>query len=182
MDKQLYHQEEKELTDFKKKIEEDHVFLDDIETFVNKYEDLLNETKVITKISDRLQKKLDTANQKIQSQNTQITKKNEELGVTIDKLTKARVGRKASTIILTVAIILFVSEEFYLEAVIEEYVNIPYLGLGIKLLIALILKFLESGLEGFYMNREKDKIIKDSGVTEGDRRLSKSTAFATNSN
>lgn len=159
MDKQLYHQEEDHLNRFREKVKGKDVFLEDIEGFIDSYEDLLNETKVITRISDRLQKKLDKANQKILNQNVQISKANEDLKDTIDKLAVARVGKKASTIMFTAAIVLFVSEEYYLSPVVEQYVNIPYLSLALKGVIALALKFIESGLESYYLRQEKTKIM-----------------------
>lgn len=162
MDKQLYHQEEHHLKSFREKVKNKDVFIEDIEGFVNGYEDLLNETKVITRISDRLQKKLDKANQKIHSQNVQISKANADLKDTIGKLAKARVGKKASTIMFTAAIVLFVSEEYYLSPVVEQYINLPYLSLALKGMIALMLKFVESGLEGYYLKQEKSKIMKNT--------------------
>ena len=159
MKKQLYHQEEENLKKFRDKVKGKDVYIEDIESFIDGYEDLLNETKVITRISDRLQKKLDKANQKIHSQNVQISKTNSDLKDTIGKLAKATVGKKASTIMFTAAIILFVSEEYYLSPIVEQYVNVPYLSLALKGVIALMLKFIESGLEGYYLKQEKSKIM-----------------------
>lgn len=175
MDQQLYHQEEKQLQNFKELLKNNEVFVEDIDNILQNYEDLLNESKVITRISDRLQKKLDKANIRIQTQNGQITKTNSELKETIGHLARARVGKKASTIMFTAAIFLFVTEEYYLSSIIEQYVNLPYISLAIKGLIALFLKFVESGLEGFYLKREKAKIMNNS-VVASDRRFSRPLA------
>lgn len=157
--RELYHEEIKKLKDFRSRLDTHAIYKQDLESFSDDYEELVAQAKVITRVSDRLQKKLDNANIQIREQNDEIKLKNTELEKTIQQLVQARVGRKASTIMFTLAIVLFISEEFFLEEMIESYVSIPYLGLIIKGLIALGLKFFESGLETFFLNQEKKKII-----------------------
>lgn len=157
--KELYHEEQKILTDYVGKVKKKEVHLEDAVNIAVHYKDLLDQSKVITRISDRLQKKLDQANQKIKNQNVEIQKQNTELEETVAKLVKVTVGKKASRIMLMVAIVLFISEEYFLGPVIEEMVDIPFLDLGIKGMIALFLKFFESWLETYFMNREKSKIL-----------------------
>lgn len=157
--RELYHEEIKKLKDFRSRLDTHAIYKQDLESFSDDYEELVAQAKVITRVSDRLQKKLDNANLQIREQNDEIKLKNSELEKTIQQLVQARVGRKASTIMFTLAIVLFISEEFFLEDMIESYVSIPYLGLIIKGLIALGLKFFESGLETFFLNQEKKKII-----------------------
>ncbi|MEQ9305390.1 MAG: hypothetical protein RJQ14_15885 [Marinoscillum sp.] len=157
--KELYHEEIKKLKDFRSRLDTHAIYKQDLESFSDDYEELVAQAKVITRVSDRLQKKLDNANIQIREQNDEIKSKNLELEDTIKQLVAARVGRKASTIMFTLAIILFISEELFVEDLIESYVSIPYLGLIIKGLLALSLKFLESGLESFFLNQEKKKII-----------------------
>lgn len=157
--RELYHEEVKRLKDFRSKLDAHAIYKQDLELFSDEYEELVAQAKVITRVSDRLQKKLDTANIQIREQNDQIKLKNVELEETIRQLVQARVGRRASTIMFTLAIVLFVSEEFFLEDIIESYVTLPYLELGVKGGIALFLKFFEGGLESFFLNREKRKIL-----------------------
>ncbi|REE02181.1 hypothetical protein [Marinoscillum furvescens] len=157
--RELYHEEIKKLKDFRSRLDTHAIYKQDLESFSDDYEELVAQAKVITRVSDRLQKKLDNANLQIREQNDEIKLKNTELEKTIQQLVQARVGRKASTIMFTLAIVLFISEEFFLEEMIESYVSIPYLGLIIKGLIALGLKFFESALETFFLNQEKKKII-----------------------
>ena len=160
--KDLFTEEERVLSGYRRKIEKEDVYLEDTESFANNFKDLIDQTRVITRISDRLQKKLDLANQKISSQNHEIGQKNELLENTIIELTRTRVSKKASTILLTLALILFISEQYLLEPLIESYIIIPYLGIVLKGLIALSLKFFETGLENFFMKKEQGEILKNS--------------------
>ena len=164
--RELYHEEIRKLKDFRSKLDTHAIYQNDLDEFSDHYEDLVAQSNVITRVSDRLQKKLDTANILIKEQNEDIKLKNLELENTIKQLVEARVGRKASTIIFTLAIVLFVSEEVFLEDIIESYVSMPYLDLIIKGGIALSLKFFESGLESFFLNQEKRKIIKQEKKEE----------------
>lgn len=161
--KDLFTEEEKVLSSYRRKIEKEDVYLEDAESFANSYKDLIDQTRVITRISDRLQKKLDMANQKIRSQNEVIGQKNELLENTIIELTRAKVSKKASTILLTLALILFISEQYLLEPLIESYVVIPYLGIVLKGLIAFSLKFFETGIENYFMKKEQSEILKNRG-------------------
>ncbi|SFC70368.1 protein of unknown function [Flexibacter flexilis DSM 6793] len=111
---------------------------------------------VVTSISDRLQKKLNQANETLQQQaeeirqiNQDLNFKNKELQETVDALTKARAGRRAATIVLFIAVGLFIVSEA-IEWVIEnmtQNVLAVYWVILIKLLIALLLKPIESVLE-----------------------------------
>ncbi|MFT6783517.1 MAG: hypothetical protein ACJA1A_003457 [Saprospiraceae bacterium] len=158
---ELYHEEIRRLKDFRAKLDTHAIFKNDLDDFSSDYEELLAQARVITRVSDRLQKKLDNANVQIKEQNDQIKVKNVELEATIQELAKARVGRKASTIMFTLAIILFISEEYFVEPIIETFVSIQYLGIAIKGALALMLKFFEGGLESFFLNQEKRKILKE---------------------
>lgn len=113
------------------------------------YSELLDQTKLITKVSDKLQNKLNSANEALEV-------KNIELSNTIDELTKARVGRKAQTIILFIGLTLFILEEIVLEPLIDSIVrdNI-WISLGVKMVIAFLLKPLESFVEGWLLKAAK---------------------------
>lgn len=161
--KDLFTEEERVLSGYRRKIENQDIYLEDAESFASNYKDLIDQTRVITRISDRLQKKLDMANQKIKSQNHEIGQKNELLENTIIELTRAKVSKKASTILLTLALILFISEQYLLEPFIESYVIIPYLGIVLKGLIAFSLKFFETGIENYFMKKEQGEILKNRG-------------------
>ncbi len=161
MDKnqELYYDEISSLREFRSKIDSHAVYKEDLDDFSNEYEELIAQAKVITRVSDRLQKKLDNANLQIRDQNEEIKFKNIELKDTVDQLVKARVGRRASTIMLSVALILFVLEQIFLEPLIEENIDIPYVGLGILGILFILVKVLESSLEKYFMNQEKRKIL-----------------------
>lgn len=113
------------------------------------YSELLDQTKLITKVSDKLQNKLNTVNEALEV-------KNIELSNTIDELTKARVGRKAQTIILFIGLSLFILEEIVLEPLIDSIVkdNI-WISLAVKLVIAFLLKPLESFVESWLLKTAK---------------------------
>ena len=157
--RELYYDEIDSLRKFRSKIETHAIYKEDLDAFSDEYEELIAQAKVITRVSDRLQKKLDNANLQIRDQNEEIKNKNIELADTVDQLAKAKVGKRASTIMLTVAIILFILEQILLEPIIEENIDVPYVGLGILALLFFLIKFLEGGLEKYFMNQEKKKIL-----------------------
>jgi prefoldin subunit 5 len=115
------------------------------------YSDLLDQTRLITKVSDKLQNKLNSAYESLEH-------KNIELQSTIDELTKARVGRKAQTIILFIGLSLFILEEIVLEPIIDSIVqNNIWVSLVIKLVIAFLLKPLESFVESWLLKTTQKK-------------------------
>ncbi|MEO9967187.1 MAG: hypothetical protein ABJF11_15415 [Reichenbachiella sp.] len=158
--KELYHEEQKILSEYVGKVKKKDVNLEDAVGIAMHYKDLLDQSKVITRISDRLQKKLDHANQKIKSQNSEIQKKNGELEVTIDQLDKMTMGKKATRLLFGLFIVLFVSEQLFLEPIIDSWTQgSNYIGIGILLVIAISLKFFESKLEQYFTGQRKKKIL-----------------------
>jgi hypothetical protein len=115
------------------------------------YSELLDQSRLITRVSDKLQNKLNSAYEAVEV-------KNIELRNTIDELTKARVGRKAQTIILFIGLSLFVLEELVLEPIVDKATgNDIWVSLGIKLVIAFLLKPLESFVEGWLLTKANKK-------------------------
>lgn len=123
------------------------------------YEDLVDQSKLITKVSDRLQKKINKANDALES-------KNNELSETLDALTKAKVGRRATTITLVIFVVLFLVTEAFVEPPIEELSHEWFKGnetadmafsLGVKGALALLLRPIEKIVEGILVKREKAK-------------------------
>lgn len=157
--KELYHEEIKKLKDFRSRLETHAIYKQDLDNFSDDYEELVAQAKVITRVSDRLQKKLDTANIQIREQNEEIKTKNIQLEETIEQLAKAKVGRKASTIMLTVALLLFVLEQLVLEPIIESTFSMANLDLVVLAGLFFIVKFLESGLEKYFVKQEQKKIM-----------------------
>lgn len=164
--RELYHEEVSNLNNFRLKLDSHALFKEDLDHFSDQYEELVAQAKVITRVSDRLQKKLDTANTQIKEQNLEIKDKNDVLKVTVDQLVKARVGRRASTIMLTVALVLFIVEQIFLQPIIEENITIPFMDLGILIVLFFIIKSLESTLESYFMNQEKKKILEKEKVED----------------
>jgi len=163
--RELYFDEIESLRKFRSKIETHAIYKEDLDSFSDEYEELIAQAKVITRVSDRLQKKLDNANLQIREQNEEIKDKNVQLADTVDQLAKAKVGRRASTIMLTVAVVLFILEQIFIEPIIEQNINVPYVGLGILALLFFIVKFFEGALEKFFMNKEKQKILEGEKQT-----------------
>mgnify|MGYP003682582485 FL=1 len=134
--------------------------------FISHYEDLLDQSKLITKVSDRLQKKIIKAT-------TTVEEKNAELQNTIDALTKAKVGRKAATMTLGIAIFLFLLGEGLLEPQIDKWIansslaeyrfdNVNFIGLALKAVIAILIRPIEKLVEKRMMNQAmKEKELKE---------------------
>ena len=164
----LYQEEINNLKKFQKKIDTHAIYKKDLEFFSDQYEEIIAQAKVITRVSDRLQKKLDKANSKIRDQNAVIQDKNEALEVTIEKLAKARVGKKAAAMMVSIALILFIIEQIFLQPIINQYLRTflseEYVFLGSLLVFGLLfflVKFFEGSLERYFLNEEKKKILKN---------------------
>lgn len=126
----------------------------------DKYDRLIGEAKLLTSVSDRLHAKLNEANEKLKKQSDEINKINDDLKVnnqllqdTIDQLVKAKVGRKASSIVLLIAILLFVLSEGVLEPIVEERVGNAQIGFLFKLGIAVLLKPIDVLVERYMMRK-----------------------------
>ncbi|MBK6264252.1 hypothetical protein JKA74_04325 [Marivirga sp. S37H4] len=126
----------------------------------NKYERLIGEAKLLTSVSDRLHSRLNEANEKLKKQSDEINKINDDLKVnnqllqdTIDQLVKAKVGRKASSIVLLIAIILFIISEGVLEPLVEEKFGNEQIGFVFKLGIAILLKPIDVLVERYMMRK-----------------------------
>ena len=133
---------------------------DQLKFLQESYDELLDQSKLITKVSDRLQKKINRANEELGDKNIQLQE-------SLDALTKARVGRRATTITLIVVIVLFLFTEAVVEPPIEGWAkeNIDYfpyadtlLALLAKAAIALSLRPIEKIVEKRLMKREAQRI------------------------
>lgn len=164
--KDLFQEEDKSLQHFKDKVDTNSLPRKDLTQFVESHTDLLTQSKVITRVSDRLQSKLNNANEKITVQHKTIAEKNNLLQHTVDQLIRAKVSKKASRVLLTAAILLFLAEEVLLEGVISTFINVPYIGLAVKLMMAFILKGFESTLETYFMRKEQEKILHENHLEE----------------
>ena len=113
------------------------------------YARLLGDAKLVTSVSDRLQNKLNNANEQVMEANQKVSAQNEKLRQTISLLREARVGKKATTIVLLLAVLLFLISEAFIEPQIEKVVDDWYIGLLLKGIIAVSLKPLESIVEKY---------------------------------
>ncbi len=138
------------------------------------YEKLLGDARVITNISDRLQNRLNRANDSLNRANEELSvradvirKKNEQLQATIDELTKAKVSKKATTIVLIAAVLLFLISEVFLEPIVDQYFHDDFLiNISIKGSIALLLKPIDYLVEWFLLRdtMRKTKKIEAPGA------------------
>ncbi len=169
----VFHKEESIIEKVKHSISKGFLSDAEIQTsyqeLADHYGKLLKETKVLTSVSDRLHYKLNEANQQLNTQAVEIGEINEELKVnnqvlqdTVDMLMKAKVGQRASSIVLLIAIILFVVSEVYIEPVIEENTDGEYVGLLLKGMIALLLKPIDILVERLLMKRAIKSINAES--------------------
>jgi len=134
----------------------------------NSYESLLNDIKLLTSVSDRLQKKHNQTNERLreineefsqqaeeikaihealQTKNAEITARIEELKATKNDLTLARIRKRATSIIVVVAIILLVLTELFDRFIMEGS------SWASKILIIILIK----PLDNFIMERLKRK-------------------------
>lgn len=132
------------------------------------YMELIDQIVLITRISDRLQKKLDQTNDKLATLNDQLNDKNVELQNTIDDLLKARVGRKATTIVFIFALVLFVFSEALIEPYIDSYANNIYISLAVKAVIAMSIKPLEMLVEDSLLKAARSRKLKEKDIVVGE--------------
>lgn len=123
------------------------------------YARLLGDAKLVTSVSDRLQNKLNNASEQVMQANEKVSAQNEKLKQTIALLREARVGKKATTIVLLLAIILFLVSEAFIEPQIEKVVDDWYIGLLLKGVIAVSLKPLEALVEKFLYRKSLETEI-----------------------
>jgi hypothetical protein len=118
------------------------------------YSDLIDQSKLITRVSDKLQKKLDKVNGDLEARNG-------ELQLTIDALTKAKASKKATTIVLILAVVLFLVSEGFLDPIIDLYAGGIAIALVVKGTLALLLKPVESFIENLLLRRDKSiKVVR----------------------
>ncbi len=143
-------------------------FQQEYQALTRNYEKLLNDAKVITNISDRLQnrlnlsnEKLNFANENIQANAKVIEEKNNQLRTTIEELIQTKISKKASTIVLFAAILLFIISELFLDPIVEKYVGKNFwLGMMLKGSIALMLRPIDYLVE-WYLMRDMHKKAKN---------------------
>lgn len=132
---------------------------------VENYEEIIDQIKIITKISDRLQNKLNKTNVALENSNNQLAALNNQLNETIDQLTEAKIGRRAATIVMMVAVGLFVVSEVFIEPQIDKMFSDNVLvGLGLKLIVAIMIKPGEDFANKYMLKKARKKQIEDSKV------------------
>lgn len=129
---------------------------------VENYEELVDQVKIITKISDRLQKKLNNTNEQLEVLNLELNDTNAELKETIDALTAARIGKKAATIVIIIAVILFMFSSVFIEPEIDKFVDNYWIAVALKLVVALLLNPIQSLVEKSMLRQARKKQIREA--------------------
>ncbi len=128
------------------------------------YEKMLGDATLMTTVSDRLQNRLNitseqlkTRSEQIRLANTKLEQQNELLQNTIDELIKTKVSRRATTITLTVAVLLFLLSEGILEPWIEFQTDSFLVGFVLKGVIALLLRPIDYLVEKYLLYEAMQK-------------------------
>ena len=117
--------------------------LQEYEVLSKQYAQLLDEVKLLTSVSDRLQSKLNKANDN-------VTKKNEEIEQLSQVLVKAKAQRKASNVLLVVAVVFFVVTEWVIDPPLKEALGelaVPIFKFAFALVLIPLKLFLEKALQ-----------------------------------
>ena len=146
---------------------ENHIFRNEYVKLVDSFDDAVGQMRLITKVSDKIQKKLDRVNSALDSKNAELDNKNAELQKTIDELTQARAGKIAATIVLVIAVMLFLLEELFIDSVIKNLLGTTsqWASIITKLVVVLLLKPIEGLLENFiisYLYKKKKEREKEA--------------------
>lgn len=143
------------------------------------YENLLNDARVMTRVSDRLQVKLnkaydqlnhktnlleethgklDLAYKDLQKSTEEIDQKRIMLQNLVDELTQAKVSKRATTITLTAAILLFGISELFFDPIIDNYYEDDFFtNIILKMSFALLLKPIDYLIEWYLLQEVKRK-------------------------
>jgi hypothetical protein len=159
------------------------------ENLSQEYEFLLNDARVMTRVSDRLQVRLNRAydelhntNDTLNNTNDKLNQANDDLKLSteeinqkriilqnmVDELTKTRVSKRATTITLTAAILLFIVTEVFFDPIIDKYFkNDFYSNLILKLFFALMLKPIDYLVEWYLLQDVKRKSKQNAATSAG---------------
>ena len=92
-------------------------------------------------------------NKQIETQKQRLEEKNIELNSTLDELAKVKTSRKSLFFSVGTAITLVILTEAFFDPLIDSYAYNVYLSLGVKVIIALMLKPMESFYERILLRR-----------------------------
>jgi hypothetical protein len=137
------------------------------------YERLLDDSKLLTSIGDRLQRKLKSANlmmreqaEEIKRVNANVQEKNIELQLTVDELTKTKASRRATALVFTFIVALFIITEL-IEQLLDNILSSTVANSNVVIAISWTLKTIlvvafkpaEAFIEKRILKRsEKDKL------------------------
>ena len=133
---------------------------DDLGVLVREYEELLNQVRVVTQVGDRLQRKQERMSEEIKKTSNLVQKRNRQLEITIGDLLRAKMGKRASSIMALVALGLFTMEQTMLEPIISMYFTKFNLEFVLMALIFFVVKNFEASLEGIFISDRRRQILK----------------------
>ena len=116
--------------------------------FFNQYDKLNNEIK-----AEQKHKIFRLKNNQIELQKQQLQEKNSQLNDTLEELAKVKTSRKSLFFSIGTAITLVILTEAFFDPLIDSYAYNVYLSLGVKIIIALLLKPMESFYERMLLKR-----------------------------
>lgn len=134
----------------------------DYERLIKEYEELLSQTRVLSKVGDRLHKKINKTNELVKE-------KNKRLEETLELLLTEKAGRQAILITFIFFLIIFILTEVFLDPVVEKWAHQTFpnrnsieviFGLGIKIIIALLLRPIEFFVEKVLIKKARMKQLK----------------------
>ena len=84
---------------------------------------------------------------------------------TIDALTEAKIGRRAGTIVMIVAVALFIVSEVIIEPRIDQmFPNNSLVGLGLKLVVAILIKPGEDLTNKYMLKKARKKQLEEANL------------------
>ncbi len=116
--------------------------------FLNIYNKLNNEIR-----NEQEHKIFRYKNEQIEKQKKQIQQKNRQLKDTLDELAKVKTSQKALFFSIGTAIVLVILTEAFFDPLIDSYSYNVYISLGVKVLIALLLKPMDSFYERLLLRK-----------------------------
>ncbi len=163
------------------------------------YETLLNDARVMTRVSDRLQVKLnkaydqlnhktnlleethgklDYAYKELQKSTEEINQKRIMLQNTVNELTQAKISKRATTITLTAAILLFGVSELFFDPIIDNYYKNEsdfFTNIILKMSFALLLKPIDYLIEWYLLQEVRQKNTNNLTAASIEEPVSKET-------
>lgn len=117
-------------------------------TYFKQYDRLNNEVR-----NSQEHKIFNLKNKQIEAQKQAVQEKNTALKTTLDELARVKTSRKSLFFSIVTAIALVILTEAFVDPVIDSYAYNTYISLGVKVIIALMLRPMENFYERILLRR-----------------------------